>query len=228
MASHDPIQALIFDFDGLILDTETPDLQSWEDVFHAYGVEFPVSEWIKALGGSPGLFDPIQVLQERVGDRLDVEAVRSMKVRRDDALLAGLEPMPGVIELIEDGKSRGLKLGLASSSAADWVVPKLSDLGMLPQFDCIRCSDHVRQAKPDPDLYHAVLEELKLDGPNAVAFEDSPNGVLAAKRAGTYCVAVPNQVTAGLNLDQADLQLDSLAGVSVAELIQLLAEVMGS
>lgn len=131
--------------------------------------------------------------------------------------------LPGVVEHLEAAKSIGLKLGVASSSTRDWVRGHLARLGILERFDCLRCRDDVANAKPDPDLYIAVLECLGVLASEAIAVEDSPNGVMAAKRAGLRCVAIPNSITARLDLGQADVLLGSLADVTLAELLRRVA-----
>ena len=131
--------------------------------------------------------------------------------------------LPGVVEHLEAAKSIGLKLGVASSSTRDWVTGHLARLGILGRFDCVRCRDDVANAKPDPDLYIAVLECLGVLASEAIAVEDSPNGVMAAKRAGLRCVAIPNSITARLDLGQADVILGSLADVTLAELLRRVA-----
>jgi HAD superfamily hydrolase (TIGR01509 family) len=128
--------------------------------------------------------------------------------------------LPGIVEHVNAAKSLGLLLGLASSSTREWVTGHLARLGMLDRFDCMRCRDDVAHAKPEPDLYLAVLECLGVDAGGAFAIEDSPNGVLAAKRAGLRCVAIPNPITARLDLSQADLLLDSLADVTLPDLLE--------
>ncbi len=117
----------------------------------------------------------------------------------------------------------GLKLGVASSSTREWVRGHLARLGILERFDCLRCRDDVANAKPEPDLYIAVLDCLGVAAAQAVAIEDSPNGVAAAKRAGMRCVAIPNTITARLDLSQADVVLTSLAEVTLAQLLDRLA-----
>jgi HAD superfamily hydrolase (TIGR01509 family) len=132
--------------------------------------------------------------------------------------------LPGVVERIDEAKAMGLKLGVASSSTVDWVRGHLVRLGIFDRFDCVRCRDDVANAKPEPDLYLAVLECLGVDASEALAIEDSPNGVLAAKRAGMRSVAIPNSITARLDLGQADVLLGSLAEVTLAELLRKLAQ----
>ena len=134
------------------------------------------------------------------------------------------EPMlPGIVENVDAAKSLGLLLGVASSSTRDWVSGHLERLGILDRFDCMRCRDDVANAKPAPDLYVAVLECLGVAAVEAFAIEDSPNGVLAAKRAGLRCVAIPNPITARLDLSQADIVLDSLAEVTLPDLLARMA-----
>jgi HAD superfamily hydrolase (TIGR01509 family) len=128
--------------------------------------------------------------------------------------------LPGVVEHLDAAKESGLKLGVASSSTRAWVTGHLARLGVLERFDCLRCRDDVPHAKPEPDLYLAVLDCLGVPASEAIAIEDSPNGVLAAKRAGMRCVAIPNSITARLDLGQADVVLGSLAEVTLAELLR--------
>ena len=108
----------------------------------------------------------------------------------------------------------------ASSSSRNWVVGHLSQLGLLSYFDYIRCGDEVARKKPDPELYLAVLAALHIQAEQAIVLEDSPNGILAARRAGIFCVAVPNPLTSQLPLDHANLRLASLADMSLERLIE--------
>jgi len=124
---------------------------------------------------------------------------------------------------LDQAKALGLKVGVASSSTAEWVRGHLARLGILERFDCLRCRDEVANAKPEPDLYIAVLECLGVTAAEAIAIEDSPNGVTAAKRAGLRCVAIPNSITAKLDLSDADVLLHSLAEITLADLLRKVA-----
>jgi beta-phosphoglucomutase-like phosphatase (HAD superfamily) len=124
-----------------------------------------------------------------------------------------------VTDYLEDAKREGLLLGVASSSTCNWVTGHLSRLGLYDYFDYIRAKDDVRVTKPDPELYLAVLEAMNIQADQAVVFEDSPNGIRAAKQAGIFCVAVPNGLTRQLSLAEADLCLPSLADLSLEELL---------
>jgi len=130
--------------------------------------------------------------------------------------------LPGILQHVDAAKSLGLKLGVASSSTRDWVRGHLDRLGILGRFDCVRCRDDVASAKPAPDLYIAVLDCLGVSPAEALALEDSPNGVIAAKRTGMRCVAIPNSITAQLDLSAADIVLPSLSEVTLPELLQRL------
>ena len=212
-------RAVIFDFDGLILDTEGPVYRSWLEVYEAHGEPLPFELWVQIVGATTASFHPQHHLEGRLGRPLTQEALDHRIGRRTEMILA--EPiLPGIVQHIDAANSLGLLLGLASSSTRDWVTGHLGRLGILERFDCIRCRDDVVHAKPEPDLYLAVLDCLGIDAQAAFAIEDSPNGVLAAKRAGLRCVAIPNPITARLDLSQADLQLNSLADVTLPDLLE--------
>lgn len=216
------VRAIVFDFDGLILDTEEPVYRSWLEVYQAHGEELPFERWVQIVGTTSTTFHPQRHLEERLGRPLAQDVLDRRAGRRTEMILArGL--LPGVAEHLDAARRLGLKLGVASSSTHEWVDGHLARLGILDRFACVRCRDDVPHAKPEPDLYIAVLECLGVDAPEAIAIEDSPNGVAAAKRAGMRCVAVPNAITAQLDLRQADLTLGSLAETTLPELLERLA-----
>ena len=215
------IRAVVLDFDGLILDTEEPIYRSWLEVYKAHGEDLPFDRWVQTVGSTSAMFHPQHNLEERLGRSLPQEVLERRIGRRTEMILAQ-GALPGVVRLLEEATAMGLKVGLASSSTSDWVGGHLTRLGILDHFDCMRCRDQVANAKPEPDLYLAVLDCLGVPASEAFAIEDSPNGVLAAKRAGMRCVAVPNSITAGLDLGQADVLLGSLAEVTLAEVLAML------
>lgn len=217
------IRALVFDFDGLILDTEEPIFQAWQEVFRAHGLEFPFEKWAATIGTAEPWYDPLDDLEEQSGQKLDRQAILAQQRRREAQLILEQPVKPGVQEYLETARRLGLQLGLASSSTCAWVEGHLSRLGLIEYFDCIRASDDVPRTKPDPELYLAALEGLETRPEQAIAFEDSPNGVLAARRAGLWCVVVPNALTRRLALDQANLRLDSLADLPLETLLKKFA-----
>ena len=212
------IRALVFDFDGLILETEEPVYRSWLEVYEAHGEELPFERWVEIVGSTTASFHPQHHLEERLGHPLAQEVLDRRVLRRTELVLAK-RLLPGVVELADEARRLGLHLGVASSSSTDWVKGHLERLGILDRFDCVRCRDDVANAKPAPDLYLAVLDCLGVAPADAVAIEDSPNGITAARRAGMRCVAIPNSITARLDLSGADIVLGSLADLTPAELL---------
>ncbi|MGC9530147.1 MAG: HAD family hydrolase [Candidatus Bipolaricaulaceae bacterium] len=217
------IHALLFDFDGLILDTETPALQSWLEVFRAHGCHLRPADWVTCIGGAPDMLDPVAMLEAQLGRRVDRAAVHRARSLREEQLVAAQQILPGVSEYIRHARRQGLALGVVSSSGHAWVDRHLRRLGLWTDFQLVKCSDDVPRAKPYPDLYLAALDELGITADQAVALEDSPNGVLAAKRAGLFCVAVPQGPTRGLPMAGADLVVSSLAELPLADLVEVLS-----
>lgn len=215
------IRAIVFDFDGLILDTEEPIYRSWLEVYEAHGEALPFERWVQTVGSTTAEFHPQHHLEERLGRPLTQEVIERRIGRRTEMILAQ-QLLPGILQHLDAAKSLGLKLGVASSSTRDWVSGHLDRLGILGRFDCVRCRDDVASAKPAPDLYIAVLECLGVSPSAALAIEDSPNGVIAARRAGMRCVAIPNSITVNLDLSSADVVLRALSEVTLPELLHRL------
>jgi len=215
------IQALIFDFDGLILDTETPCFRSWQEVFREHGCDLSVEDWAVLMHRSTEPVDPIDRLEQCLGYPVDRRAISTRRMQCELELLAAERPLPGVEDMLAEAQKLRLKLAVASNSSRDWVTGHLTRLGLWARFDGILCADDVGPIKPDPAIYRATLDALRLQANQVIAFEDSPRGILAAKRARIYCVAVPNPVTRGMSMSQADLTLVSLADAPLHRLLAL-------
>ena len=214
------IRALVFDFDGLILETEQPLYQSWQELYWANGLELPFDQWALNIGTSDEPYDPHTALENLPGWNLEKNQELARRLQRELDLI-GLQPArPGVVEYLQDAQRLGLKVGLASSSSCEWVTGHLRRLGLLDYFQCIQARDDVQVTKPDPELYLSAVQLLGARPEQAIAFEDSPNGILAAKRAGMHCVAAPSLLTRNLDTSLADLTVDSLAEISLEELIR--------
>jgi HAD superfamily hydrolase (TIGR01509 family) len=215
------VKALIFDFDGLILDTEMPDYISWQEVYKDYDCELLLEDWASIVGGNAeSEFDPHKHLEEVCGQTIDQEAIW---IKRRKSYLEHLESqpiLPGVVAHLKKAQEMGLKLGIASSSPENWVVGHLTRLELVDYFEVICTADDVEQTKPDPTLFLLTAEKLGVKPEEVIVLEDSPNGVLGAKRAGMFVVAVPNPLTEQLSLDHADLLLKSLADLSLEELLE--------
>ena len=204
------IRALVFDFDGLILETEMPALQSWMEIYREYGHEVPIDRWHTYLGSDRG-FEPVEHLAALVGEGLDREATQRRRDRRKDELIAALDVMEGVRDYIGDARRLGLRLAIASSSSRAWVLGHLERLGLATGWDVVRTRNDVARTKPAPDLYLSTVEALGVRPCEALALEDSPNGIAAAKSAGLSCIAVPNALTEGMDLSGADLRIRALS-----------------
>lgn len=221
------IQAIIFDFDGLILDTEVPIYQSWQELYQSYGASLSLSKWVKIIGTAEAEGEHFEDLESQIGRTLDRDSLGPKRRKRELELIAHQSVRAGVRDYLSDAQRLGLKIGLASSSSCSWVTGYLTNLGLIHFFMCIRASDDVRNVKPDPEIYLSVLEALKVQPDEAVAIEDSPHGVTAAKGAGLYCVAVPNDMTSHLPFDHADLKLNALADIPLPELLNLIEKGQG-
>src|SRR5579884_993585 len=224
------IEALIFDFDGLIVDTEEPSVRAWTEIYQEYGCELPIDLLISHIGKATDdiSFDPYEYLESELGRPIDRDSIRARRCRRNNELILAQPIRPGVEAYIADAQHLGLKLAVASSSPRDWVEGHLTRLGLRTCFACIMCVDDVGKGKPDPAVYLATLKRLELTADRAIALEDSPNGAWAAERAGIYCVVVPNSVTSQLLFDHGDRRLESLADLSLAELIREVDETAGA
>ena len=214
------IKGLIFDFDGLVLETEEPIFQSWQELFQAYGCQLSYADWSGTIGTAEAEFNPATELERQLGCRLDWETVGRQRLQRERELIALQPPLPGVVQALRDARRLGLKVGLASSSDCEWITGHLRRLGLTDYFDCIMGSDDVRLTKPDPELYTRALAGLDLQPEQVIVFEDSPNGVWAAKKAGLFSVAVPTEMTRRLPMEHADMRLKSLADLPLEKLIE--------
>lgn len=210
------IRALVFDFDGLILDTETPLIESYRDVHLAHGVPFDHATFLRSVGHADYAFDPWHGFSPHA-DRAALEVER--RARKDERLLAQ-NVLPGVVALLDAAQATNLRVGLASNSEHEWVEPQLARLGLLDRFEFLACREDAPSPKPEPDLYKLVLRRFGLRGFEAIAFEDSHTGSLAAKRAHLWCVAAPNVSTAHHDFAHVDLRVSSLADVNVTVLLE--------
>jgi putative hydrolase of the HAD superfamily len=215
------IRGLLFDFDGLLVDTESPSRLVWEELYKRHGHELPRGEWATLVGTIGAPFDPFAHLEQLVGRRLDERELTAERQAREVELIELEDLRPGVEGYLDEAERRGLKTGIVSSSSRAWIEPILARLERSHGWDAIAVADgDTSRAKPAPTLYREALAALGLRADEAIAFEDSPNGVHAAKGAELYCVAVPNPITATLALDEADLVLDSLEDLSLSELLE--------
>jgi putative hydrolase of the HAD superfamily len=209
------IRALVFDFDGLVLDTESSLIDSYAAVHAQSGLPFDRARFQESVGHADYAFDPWHAFAKRA-DRAALEEERR---ERNRALDRGLPILPGVVALLDAARALPLRLGVASNSRHPHVEGHLARLGLLDRFEFLACREDVPSPKPEPDLYRMVLDRFGLRGFEAIAFEDSQTGVLAATRAGLRTVAVPGRATAHHDFAAADLRVASLAEVRLPELL---------
>jgi HAD superfamily hydrolase (TIGR01509 family) len=221
------IEAIVFDFDGLIIDTETPEFESWQDIFQSYGVTLARDLWETAIGRHSKDFDIYEYLADLSGERIEREIIRP-KMRRNYLERIERNPvLPGVEECLLAAKRMALKLAVASSSSPGWAAGHLEGRGLLHYFEFVLDAGDVANAKPDPELYTMSAELLGVRPENALAIEDSANGLAAAKAAGMSCVVVPNPMTMGMAFPSADIRLESLADLPLGNLLDMLNGKLG-
>lgn len=214
------IGGLLFDFDGLLIDTETPSRLAYEELYREHGHELPLDMWATLVGTIGADFDPDAHLEELVGRPLDHKQLTARRRERELALCDLEDLRPGIEEYLAEAEHLGLKTAIVSSSTREWIARHLERLGRVNGWGAIVAADgDVTRAKPQPTLYLEALDLLGLRPEEAIAFEDSLNGIRAAKGAGVFVVAVPNPITKTFALDEADLLLDSLEELPLDELI---------
>jgi putative hydrolase of the HAD superfamily len=207
------VQALLFDFDGTIWDSEAAVFNAYRKLYEEHGHELPVDRWTSGVGTLDG-YDPADELETLIGRALDDTATDPW------ASLDHVDLRPGVRTYLEEARDRGIALGIVSSNSAEWIQRHLLRLGIADGWRAIVTADgDASIAKPNPVLYREALTRLGADPANVIAIEDSPNGIAAAKAAGIFCVAVPNEVTERLDVSAADLVVRSLEELPFDELI---------
>jgi len=215
------MEALIFDFDGTIIESEGPDFQTWQEIFTEHGAELPLAQWIGYIGTAAGTFDPYRLLAELSGRNVDREAIRAVRRQRFRELVSQQPLRPGVEALLDAAASTGVPLAIASSSTRDWVDWNLDQRDLRRHFRFVHTVNDVKQGKPDPELYLMTVAALGVRAAATVAIEDSYNGMVAAKRAGLICTVAPNMLTQGIDFDEADLVVASLESVTLDQLFRL-------
>ena len=219
-----PIDALIFDFDGVIIDTESTFHRVWTAVFEEFGCRFSRSEW-QSLIGTSGVADPYTWLEQRATRALPKqEEIRSIVQSREKVEVDLLGPMPGVLDWLDAARDADVPIAVASSSSRPWVQGRLAQLGILDLFAAVVCRNEHLRAKPAPDVYLAACGELGADPNRSVAIEDSRNGVSSAVAAGLTCIAVPNEITADMDLSGAHHLMSSLEEASLTQVLEVIGE----
>jgi HAD superfamily hydrolase (TIGR01509 family) len=216
------LRALVFDFDGLILDTEWSAYSTAAAVWQEHGIELDLKVWQTVIGTAEHVHWS-EMLEADLGRPIDREAVIPVRQAQHHAEVEAMDLFPGVVDLLTAATLAGLDLAVASSSPHDWVDGHLERRGLAAHFQTTVCREDVKTTKPDPALYEEAMRRLEVDPTDAVALEDSHNGVLAARTAGMKVIAVPNRVTTGQDFTEATLVIDTLEAATIP-LLQDLVE----
>jgi beta-phosphoglucomutase-like phosphatase (HAD superfamily) len=189
------IKAVFFDFDGVLWDSEVAALDSWRETYAWHGQDLPLDQFATRVGTVGGT-DLVAEIERLVGTSLDREAVELRRWQRKMELVRELKPRPGILDYIAEVRRRGLA-GRRSEHRRHRVDHDgIDDPRSVRCIRFIECAEGDRsRAKPSPALYLSALDRLALSAEEAIAIEDSPNGIHAAKSAGLFCVGYANAVT---------------------------------
>ena len=216
------LAAIVFDFDGLIVDTETPGFISWQEVYQEFGRALEIDDWRHATGYVGG-FDPAIHLEHLLGRRLDWSQIIPKREARNWELTLQASTLPGIEALMRSAKEHQLRVGVASNSGNGWVEGGLQRLGLRGYVDAVVTRDMVINPKPAPDIYLKTVQTLSVEPHFAVALEDSEPGCRAAKQAGLKAVAIPNRFSERQDLTVANLVVRSAEELDLDRLVVLAA-----
>ncbi len=214
--------ALVFDFDGTLVDTETPEYEGVRRVWAEHGHAYPLERWLPYVGtiyAAPW----VDELSAAVGRRLDAHTLRTRVHEHRLALVDTIAPRPGVLDLLAAAADADVPVAIASNAPADWIEAHLDRLAMAQHFVAVVSVDRVERPKPHPEPYLTACALLGADPARSVGFEDSVAGLTAAVAAGLYTVAVPGPMSDGHDLGFADEHRASLAEVTLVGLGEAVA-----
>ncbi len=214
------LQGAIFDCDGLLADTETPDFDAWRSLYAEHGLTLDLQDWAQTIGVAKGhdLHDWHAPLARSVGPAYDRDAAEARRHAHYQAAVAALTPMPGVVALLDALADEGIRCAVASNSDRAWVDRVLATVGLAGRFAAVATADEVERPKPAPDVYLLAARRLGLPPTDCAAFEDSPRGLAAAHAAGMWTVAVPTGLTRHLDFAQAHQLVETLEHLTPADL----------
>ncbi|MBK1828606.1 HAD family hydrolase [Haloferula rosea] len=202
--------AVLFDFDGILVDTEWAIYEAWLRTFQRHGHDLPIEIYTRCVGSDFDTWSPKTHLEDLTGNSFDwhqLDADRQVEIRAD---LEKAGPMPGVVTLLERLRAKGTPMAVVSSSNHAWVDGWLDKIELRDFFHTTVCRGDAPRIKPAPDLWLEAIRQLDKPAGRCLAIEDSLNGVKSAKEAGLQVWAVPNRTTASLDFSTADRVLDSL------------------
>ena len=221
-AQADAVRAVVFDFDGLLMDTESTSFLSWQHEWSQWGLTLQAADFFVNHGGDV-TEDRYAMLAAAVGPRFDRTQSHRRRVAYREKLHEELDLADGLRGWLDEAASLGLRLAVASSSPLNWLTTHLGRAGVLDTFEVLAGGDEVGQHKPAPDVYQLALDRLSLSCAAAVAVEDTAHGVAAAHAAGMRCIAIPNPFVARESVRHADLVLCSASQLRLADALSQLS-----
>lgn len=215
------VKAVIFDFDGLIIDTETAWYDAYKEVLKdEFQFDLPIEGFAKCVGSHENIL--FAYLEKAIGQKIDPDDLRKKTGKLHTETMRRTGARAGVVEYLKGAKEMDLKISLATSSTRDWAETHLTNLGLLSYFDHLVTQNDVDRVKPAPDLFLRALEVLGVESFDAFVFEDSLNGLIAAQKANLATVIVPNPVTEFLPFENYHLRLTSMEDMSFADVVSSL------
>lgn len=218
-AAHHEFRAILFDFDGTIVDTDTPDFRAWAAEFERHGLVLDPAWWLRHLGAQGDGTICVERIVRELGHEIDRAAVMS---RHDSALddLVRAEPArPGVRDLLEASARSGMTNAVVSSASRHWVSRQLQRLGLTGFFSLLVTREDSERHKPDPAPYLLAEQRLGLGSGAAFAVEDSLVGLRSAEGAGVPCLYVPPTMASDAAHAEAEFEVDTLANLDLADLL---------
>lgn len=218
------IKAIIFDCDGLLIDTETPWYIAFREIYEEHQVDLPLEMYAQCIGNSDFLqFNPYDYLEKCCKRKVDRNVIDRRVQEIHTRIMKDQTLLPGVENYLKRAQELGLKIGLASSSRRAWVEEHIKAHQIHHFFNTIHTKDEVECVKPHPELYLQAIQALGVEKHEVIAFEDSLNGLKAAKEAGIQCVIVPNEVTSCLPFENYDLRLSSMAELELEKVLETIS-----
>jgi HAD superfamily hydrolase (TIGR01509 family) len=214
------LDALVFDFDGVIIDTESARFRVWSNIFALHGQILPREQWVKNIGRSEYVIHPYELLEQMTGELVDKEKIRALEKQLENEYIQNEPLMCGVFDRINEAVAADTRLGIVSSASRRYVEHHLRERGIFQLFDVLVCRDDVAIHKPHPLPYLKAIEVLGADHRCSCAFEDSPIGVESAVSAGLYCIAIAGKMTKELDLSKANLIINSFADITYKLLLE--------
>jgi len=205
--------AVLFDFDGVIVDTEMAIYEAWRGTFLEHGHDLPLELYTRCIGSDFDTWSPKTHLEELTGRGFDWHQLDATRQAGIENALKDQGPMAGAAELLESLARRDVTRAVVSSSSHHWVDGWLGRLDLARHIPLTICRGDAPRIKPAPDLFLEAARQLDVDPADCLVIEDSANGLLAANAAGMTTWIVPNDVTRGLDFSAADRVLSNLKEV---------------